>query len=429
MKLAILGTGPMAMELALYFHLEGAMVKMIGPQAPGGKIKRMAENILSKDRVCERMELSPWGREFTTFNTEDLEAITYEDIWNQYYKKIAAFLSSERVFVPRELIRVQKQFLHPEEEIENRSRLVDLFRVTYGLNASGLVEEQLAENPELAEKIGSEILESLKNQVESFEDFDLVVDARGPFQTPHRMGAGYDYALNEAALSELGMIYYGHEFPVEKIEKEYKTVTLVGDGELAAIQLCLLEKWLAHSGHELNIVTHQSSAFEKFLADKTQSIGLKTKVRSIITQYMKDWRIECENIEKEILKWRELDPHEKAKIPRPEFPDPKVKLYEGYTITSVDKLTDRDQLFLTLELPAWKNRDNDRKELITLAQDCALVCTGFEKDDDALKSIKKREVEPGFMELDWEGKSLNPTQGLELVKICIDEIFTFFSKG
>lgn len=43
MKLAILGTGPMAMELALYFHLEGAMVKMIGPQAPGGKIKRMAE--------------------------------------------------------------------------------------------------------------------------------------------------------------------------------------------------------------------------------------------------------------------------------------------------------------------------------------------------------------------------------------------------
>ncbi len=427
MKLAVLGTGALALELSLFFHNEGAMVKMIGPQNPGGKIQRLAENKNSAMlKVSSSVCTTPWGLEFTGFQVPS--EITYKELWENYYQKIAVFLSAERVFVPRDLIRVQKQFLHPEESIAKRTRLLDLFRVTYGLNASGLVEQQLAENPELADKIGADILESLKNQVESFEDFDLVIDARGPFQAPLRMGAGLEFALNEHPLSEMGLIHYGYDF-LGFGSDDHKTLTIVGDGEVAALQLCLLEDWLENPGKELNIVTYQSSAFEKMLSDDKVDQNLKDKVRTLITKYMKNWRAECEQVEQELLKWRELEPHVKAKVTRPEFPEPKIKLYEGYTITSVDKLTDREQVFLTLELPAWKNEDGDRKELITLSQDRVLACTGYESDLTPIRSIKRVNHEPGFMEFHWNQEIPTLENGLDQVKALIDQVFTYFSKG
>ena len=426
MKLAILGTGPMAMELALFFHNEGAMVKMIGPQNPGGKIQRLALAPVSSSIELKASGLSPWGIEFTQYTPE--QSVSYREIWDNYYSKISTFLKTEKIFIPRELIRVQKQFLHTDEEIKGRTRLLDLFRVTYGLNASGLVEEQLAENPELADKIGADILESLKNQVESFEDFDLVVDCRGPFQTPLRIGAGGDFALNERPLGELGLIEYGHDF-IKESDTNLKTLTLVGDDQLAAFQLVLLEQWLEVAGHELNIVTHHQSAFEIFLADKDQDSWLQDRVRSIITKYMKNWRAECEAVEKKILEWRELEPHMKAKVSKPVFPEPKIKLYESYTITSVDKLTDRDQVFLTLELPLWKNEGNERRDLITLAQDRVIASCGFEEDHAPIKSLKRVDNEPGFLTLDWSNQRLNLDNGLESIEKIIDQVFTYFSKG
>ncbi len=433
MKLAILGTGPMAMELALFFHLEGAMVKMIGPQTPGGKLHKLANH----PKACELgssvlvENLSAWGREFTQLKELEAEgSLSYQQLWENYYSKIGAYLASEKVFVPRDLIRVQKQFLHHDEEIKNRTRLLDLFRVTYGLNASGLVDQQLAENPELADKIGTEILESLKNQVESFEDFDLVIDARGPFQESLKMGTGGDYALNELPLAHMGLVEYGYDFLRHNSVND-KSLTLVGDGELAAFQLVMLESWLEKSGHEINIVTHHSSAFENFLGEKRENSWLQDQVRSLITKYMKNWRNECEAVEAELLKWRELEPHMKTKVARPEFPEPKIKLYEGYTVTSVDKLTDREQIFLTLELPSWKNDDGQRRDLITLSQDKVIACTGFEVNQVPVRSLLRVDNEPGFMQMSWadSNEDLNLKTGLMKVEALIDQVFTYFSKG
>ncbi len=426
MKLAILGTGPIAMEMALFFHNEGAMVKMIGPQIPGGKIQRLAAHSKAGELTCSTEGISPWGREFTKFEAKG--QVSFRELWEQYYSKIATFLSAESIFVPRDLIRVQKQYLHPDEVIENRTRLLDLFRVTYGLNASGLVDQQLAENPELADKIGADILESLKNQVESFEDFDLIIDARGPYQEALKMGAGHDYALNERPLAAMGLVDYGYDF-LNGEEVTEKTLTLVGDTELAAFQLVMLESWLEKEGHEINIVTHHASAFEGFLAEKRESSWLQDQVRALISKYMKNWRSECERVEQELFEWRNLEPHMKTKVPRPKFPEPKVKLYEGYTVTSVDKLTDREQIFLTLELPIWKNSDNDRRELITLSQDKVLACTGFENDNAPVRSLLRLEKEPGFMTIDWSTGEVNLKAGLEKAQTTIDQVFTYFSKG
>lgn len=430
MKLAILGTGPIAMELALFFHIEGATVRMIGSQVPGGKIARLANHSRSCELELSPIVLSAWGREFTNFM--ETEATTYRMLWDNYYSKIATFLTSEGVFVSRDLIRVQKQFLHPDEKIKNRTRLLDLFRVTYGLNASGLVEQQLVENPGLAEKIGPDILESLKNQVESFEDFDLVIDARGPFQESLKMGAGFDYVLNERPLSDMGLIQYGFDFLNPNVDKEKiskKHLTIVGDDQLAALHLVLLENWLEEKGHEINIVTHHESAFAKFLETANSEPWLQERLRKLITKYMKSWRNDCEEVEKELLKWRDLEPHMKTKVAKPEFPEPQIKLYEGYTVTSVDKLTDRDQVFLTLELPKWKNKDGNRRELITLTQDQVISCTGFEVDISPIRSLLRYEDEPGFMAIDWTQGEINLQAGLEKVNLVIDQVFTYFSKG
>jgi len=422
MKVAVLGSGPLALEVSLDLQSVGASVKLIGKNLPGGHLLYLSEKLpeLELDFNCISTTL---GRQVAGSSLEGPTSV--ENIFNEYYAPIIKKLQQDNIVQNREVLRVQKQFLELDETIEKRSRLFDLFRVTTGLNPSGMVEEQLQQNPELRERIGEDILASLKNRVESFEDFDLVIDARGDFQRSLALGAGGHYALNEQALSGHGPLHYGllQNEQIAEIDS-LKNVSIVGSGYTAAVNLCLLEQWLnADDSRVINIVTTEEVAFRKLLkADNTPTL-IKEGVKRIIKKQMNDWRTECERVEKEILHWRGLEGHERMKASPPEFPSPKISLYEGYTVTSVDRLLDQESTFITLEIPSWRNL-KEAKDLITLSQDFIIGSRGFAKKDDVIGPMQ--DDEPGFFELSGAG---NLSSGLEKIKLIKSAIFDYFSRA
>ncbi len=422
MKVAVLGSGPIAIEVATDLMSEGAAVKLIGKSHPGGHLLKIAQSL--PETIYEFSKVSTEiGREVSCTSLKG--DVSAAELFEQYYLPLIKSLESNKCIQLREVLRVQKQFLEEDEQIATHSRLFDLFRVTTALNASGMVEEQLKENPELREKIGEEILSSLKSRAESFEDFDLVIDARGDFQVPKKLGpAGY-YALNEQALEGNTDLHYGFinsDF-IKKLGSTQK-ITIVGSGYCAAFNLHLLEAWIGEKeGRVVNIVTPEKAAFRKLIRNEKTPAPLKDAVRRIIKSEISSWREKCEIVEAEILKWRALEPHEKVKITPPDFPTPKVCLYEGYTVTSVDRLLDQEATFLTLEIPRWRN-ENEAKELVTTAQDLILGSTGFIEEPSVIGPMQVEE--PGFFKLRANGDIESSLGKIKLIK---SQIFSYFSRA
>ncbi len=424
MKIAVIGSGPVALEAALDFYNEGAHVKVIGKRAPCSKLAFMGSHSSFKDlKVNADDYTTPEGLEFLGLQEQPE---TYRELWENYYSPLIKKFYELGLFHQREVLRVQKRFLDPKEEIPGHSRLFDLFRLTYGLNPSGLVEEQIKENPELEEKLGQEILSSLKNQVESFEDFDLIFDCRGSFQKPIPLGAGHHYALNEKSVAALGGISYG--LPTLEELQQYqnkKVLTLVGSGKACALTFLALEDWLEKPGNILNIISSERSLFKGLLESELLDNDLKIKLKELIKRHMELWRQDCLKTEEELHKWRDLPLHEKNKVPQPQFPEPKLRLFEGYSVSSVDRLIDRDGLFLTLEIPQW--RDAEKKELVTVAQDHVIAAVGYRQESQFSEGL--HEDEPGYFAFFSNQHHHTPKASLERLPLVKSDIFKFFSKA
>jgi hypothetical protein len=380
MKIGIIGSGPWGMACAGHFSHMGAHVCLFdGQQAP-----------YAKDMSQDKAELLKKG-----------------------------IIKKARVN------RIQKRFLELDESINDKSRLHDLFRVTYSVNPSDNITSRMEDNPEVFEKLGQQVLDSLKNDVEAFEDFDLIIDARGPYQLPLMMGVGGDAALNEKALMKSEKIYYGKECLSEFIKDDYKTITIVGSSFHSMIFFSTLSQWLSESGHELNIITTELNCFESVLENVDVQDELKNTAKELIKCHMKDWRANCDKAALEIQKWRDLPSHEKVKITMPQMPEPKLKIYEGYSVTSVDRLLDRDGLFLTLEMPSWRDPKGEKQEMLTVKQEAVFVLNGFEQDKACIKSIKNVE-EPGFYSIEELRKSHNDSAIIDSIE---KDIMSFFSRA
>lgn len=422
MKIAVLGNGPVALEVALDFHLEGADVRVIGRRSPCSKIENLAQTvpqspINSQDYVSQQT-LDHLGLKDSMTD--------FAGLWQNYYRPLIGFLGQQGILHQRDILRIQKRFLEKEETIENHSRLYDLFRVTYGLNPSGMVEEQLKENPELQEKLSQDILQSLKTQVESFEDFDLVFDCRGDFQKPIPIGSGGHFALNEKSISELGGISYGMPTLSELEEmRKHKVLTIVGSGFAAAYTFLALEDWLELDGNILNIISSEKNLFHKVLKSDELEDSLKNRLRALISKYMESWRQDCLKTEEDLQKWRDLPLHEKNKVSQPQFPEPKLRLFEGYSVSSVDRLIDREGLFLTLEIPSW--RDSEKKELVTVAQDHVIAVVGYRHNQEFSESLAQEE--PGYFAFFTGHGHQKPKPSLELLPLVKSEVFKYFSRA
>ena len=397
MKLAIIGSGPLAIFSAQHFDQLGAEVVLFQKSPLGGNIRFLL-------KYFPHMEIHYHG-----------ERKPLKQFWEKELVPAIEYIEHRQLTKAGDVLRVHKRFLHKEEMIYGKSRLHDLFRVVFSVNPKEAILKQLEENPEMFNQLGDQVVSSLHMPVESFEDFDIVIDARGTGRDPMPMGAGNACALNEKNLKESAALYYQKailDCPLE----EKKSLVLVGNTDMAALALLKCREWLfERPEHNLCWVTHNEFT-KSFHSD-----WLTTEVNKLL----QDVKVQFENekgvFETKIREWRDLEDYIKVKVPKPIEPESKLKIYQGYDVTSVDRLLDREGVFATIESPDFRDYA-PMNDLKTLPADAIFIGNGV--IDSSLFEAGEKINEPGYYILKAEDLS----SGLSQIKKIEENILSFFSR-
>lgn len=421
MKIAIIGGSPLGIEVAMTVaNLGGHPILFHPNEKPAGIIQRL-ESLSPELTLGSWQELtSDIGREQSQLQKELSDQATVSDYLNHYLIPLHQILSETGVVKKSNVHQVSKRFLSREEEISGRSRFLDLFRVLYHRDPQESIESQKEMNPEIFEQLGEGIIESLKKGVEAFEDFDVVLDTRAFANESLRMGPGGAYALNEYFLRDNEKIVYGKEI-LEKIEeiKSHKKIALVGDGLNNALLLHSLSDWMKEKGNSLNLICSNAEPFAEI---KNQNADLYGQIIEPCLSYInQDFQNDCRLFEKKMMEWRAMPEHERNKLGKPVEPVPRLKVFTGFEVTSLDSLMDRDGLFLTLETPEFRHLG--REIMMTVGVEMIAVDKGHIEKDDVLTSMNLDEkglIKENFRSLDFNQVNKKSDLVIEL----LNQLFT-----
>ncbi len=412
MKVAIIGNGRCGIEAASkIWHLGGSPV-LFGRSDQIGTDFYLS-NISPEEQLSNWLEMTTsWSRELIKFDKPLENCPTRSEYINDYLLPVYEYLKLQKTVKQAEVKRIHKRFLGPTEKVKNKSRLIDLFRVVYGINPSSEILNQVKENPEVFKNFDSKIIESLKEKMESYEDFDLVIDARTKNSYPNPMGPDKNFSINEEFLKKRSPIYYGIKglFEVLKLEPDVaKDGIIVGSGELSLLAIEKLRE------ANLKLITSESTPFLSLQDDS------KEKAILVLNKYLEDYKIQKNEFSEKINEWKSLEDYIKVKTPKPEEPFSKLEVLSSSNVTSVDKLIDRDGTFVTCERATFRElRDSDidykwASDLATLSCDYILVLTGH-------NTPVKKENEPGLYNISMD-LCLNSQ-----IESITQNILSFFSK-
>ncbi|POB12981.1 MULTISPECIES: hypothetical protein [Pseudomonadati] len=285
-----------------------------------------------------------------------------------------------------EVIRVHKRFLSPNSVLESRSRMADTFRVVFKVNATTEIERQKLENPEVFEKLGKDVLESLKNSIESFEDFDFICYSN-ELTIANPMGAAQVHALNELALADDERITYHneHHASLEDI-KATRNLCLVGTGiENLRLLSLIKEDYLNDLTKTLQLITAEEVPFGNLTSAQVKEYKDEiSQFSDLLAKDRQQFDEEKREFEEKIMQWRSLEPHIKAKTPTPAEPKPRLMIYNSAVVSSVDKLLDRKGLFVTIE---GSDLLGGAEQLKTLACDRICVDQGVSVESSKVRGL------------------------------------------
>lgn len=395
MKIAIVGSGPLALLAAKHFDDLGAYTVLFQRSPLGGNIRLLADQLPD-------LEIKYKGRSTTVKKFVQTELV-----------KLVNQIEAKEISRQGDVLRVHKRFLHKGERINGKSRLHDLFRVVYSLNPKESILKQVEENPEVFNKLGKDVLESLHKPVESFEDFDIVIEATGLGRKARPMGAGGDLALNENNFQDSGLIAYGSQFfPLEN----KKSIVLVGEAHEGKVAALKLKDWLlSKPDHRLYWVTSDHLALE-------HHNSLDHQVQQLFKSVEESFEKDKKEFEKKMHAWRDLEDYEKVKVPKPIEPQSKILFYTGYDVTSVDRLLDRQGVFATIESPNFRHVISE-ENLATLAADIIWVARGVEQNETLGRHLENDE--PGYYRL----TAPDLDSGLSQIRDIESNLMTYFKKA
>ena len=400
MKMAILGSGPLAILAAHHFDQIGAEVSLYQRSPLGGNLRWLLS-------------------EYPQFKIEfENSEISLKEFFEMIIVPAVSDLEKYNLTKHGDVQRVHKRFLHPQELVPGRTRLHDLFRVVFSRNPQETILKQMEESPELFASLGEEVIKSLHRPVESFDDFDIVIEARGFGKNPLPMGAGSSFALNENNLQDSSLLFYEKNIFTELNLENKKTVILAGSGPTCKLALLKFKDWLLSSpGHELHWVTRDE-------ADKTSGIKWLDveveKFRKLIAEQFDAAKLIYET---KIREWRDLEDYIKAKIAKPVEPTPLLVEHIGYDVTSVDRLLDRNGVFTTIESPDFREYATKSNDMMTLAADA--LCIAYGVSEESLGGTSLMASEPGFYILN----SLTIDDGMKEIKKIEQNILNYFKKA
>ena len=400
MKMAIIGSGPLAILTASHFDKMGADVVLFQRSPLGGNVRFLLEH-------------------FPTFklkheNTE----MTVTEFFEKTIVPTVIALEEFKLTKQGDVLRVHKRFLHPEEKVPAKSRMHDLFRVIYSLNPQENILKQLEESPEMFKQLGEDVINSLHRPVESFEDFDIVIEATGLGQGPAPMGAGKSYALNETNLHDSSVIFYEKDIFTKLNLENKKSIILVGEGVSLKLALLKFKSWLMEKpGRELHWVTYQPTNIPCGVE------WLDLEVENFLKAIAEKFETSKIEFEKKMHEWRDLEDYVKVKIPKPLEPTPLLIVHEGFDVTSVDRLLDREGVFATIESPDFRSFSKAPSHMMTLAGDALCVARGVA--EKRLGGTNLEASEPGYYKI----KSQDLDSGLKELKLIEEDILNYFKKA
>lgn len=400
MKMAIIGSGPIAILTAHYFDQMGASVTLFQRAPLGGNMRFLLDHY--PDFKINYQKSIVTVSEF--FESEIVPAVTELEKYNLTKRG--------------DVLRVHKRFLHTDEVIPGRTRMHDLFRVVYSQNPKETILKQLEENPDFFNQLGEEVINSLHRPVESFLDFDIVIEAQGLGKKPVPMGAGKSLALNEYNLQDSSLIYYEKDIFTKLTLENKKNLVLVGEGVSLKMALLKFKDWLLESpGREIHWVTSETAYTSCGIA------WLDDEVQKFLDEIQSKFEKSKEVFETKLREWRDLEDYVKVKVPKPIEPTPPLIVHSGYEVTSVDRLLDREGVFATIESPDFRDHSRVPSDMMTLAADAICVARGVEGERLAQNTVLPEE--PGYYVMDV--KDLN--EGLAMMKDIEADILKYFKKA
>ena len=400
MKMAILGSGPLAILAAHHFDQIGAEVSLFQRSPLGGNLRWLMN-------------------EYPQFKIEyEKSEISLKDFFDKNIVPAVSDLEKYDLTKHGDVQRVHKRFLHPGEVVPGRTRLHDLFRVVFSRNPQETILKQMEESPELFASLGEEVIKSLHRPVESFDDFDIVIEARGLGKNPRPMGAGNSFALNENNLQDSSLLFYEKNIFTQLNLENKKTVILTGSGTTCKLALLRFRNWLLESpGRELHWVTKEKA--DKSSGNKWLDIEVE-KFRKDVADKFDSAKLIYET---KIREWRDLEDYVKAKVAKPVEPTPLLVEHVGYDVTSVDRLLDRAGVFTTIESPDFREYATKSNDMMTLAADALCIANGVV--EESLGGSSLLVSEPGYYILN----SPSIDEGMIEIKKIEQNILNYFKKA
>lgn len=370
MKIAIVGTGLVGMQAALFFHKLECNVVLIGAEGErplGGEIARLAALLPDLE-----------------FSREDA-ALT---------KDLGKSCEENGLLLRGHVTLIRKCTLSQDGPLVGNARMKDLFRLHYR-----------------------------SHNYESFIDVDVVIDARGPGRS---IGLSLDgaAALGEREINSSKLIY---GLPTvdqwKKIEQEFQTMTdpvrvlIVGSGQTS---VCLFLKWVSmQKNTQRNITVTVLSSEEKFYAEVKKLA--KDQIESAISWGHETYQQRYEKYRQDLKNWEELEEYMQVKISRPVPPRFQIEFIGNAQVQSIDAPQDRKDFFITYETARWENENLLNQGPFTIGADFVFVAN--KRFQEQGRIIILAPEEPGFYCL-RKGPTLKDSLlNVELIKEDLSRFF------
>lgn len=289
-------------------------------------------------------------------------------------------LHRQDVLIAAPWTKVTKRFLPAGVVPKDKTRFLDLFRVSFQVNPEAMINQGLIDQPEVYQKLSEEFMASLKGQLEMFEDVDVVIDA-STLKTRRTFGPGGP-AVGESRLRPGTFAFAGDESDWSQWGRELQEIAVIGDGRQAAEILCSLKTWWSKKSKRIFLVSASDNPFAQFMKENHEDLNREL---DIFLKTAEDEHHQARQAwEKNLSEWQELDDFIRAKKPKPEMPIPRLVIFSAHMLTGVDQLVDKSRSFLTLETIPWLSGqmqpENNHMELKTIGVDLIIGATGTIRD-------------------------------------------------
>ncbi len=320
---------------------------------------------------------------------------------NELIKLISWIQTHGEIKEYAEVLRMHKKFLAVDECLENGSRFMDLFRIVYRVDPEQGVLKQVAENPEIFQQLGEDVLNSLQEPMEMAEDVDVIIDCRDTLFYPRGLGVDGHAILNEKRWR--AAINYGVLRVCSFDQLVGSLVVSLQDVEYVTyVEELLLDKWDALE--QIDIIKPRHILLERLVQREAEL-----------------WQQRVDTFEQKIQEWKSLEDYERIKIPRPAEPVHKLTIWDDYKLMSIDSLLDREEIFLSAEYPEYI----EDRAVKTFSAKTFLAC----HDGQACNTLN--ELDKGWFDLRCSfvrDGCYDVTQVYQIKDLIIKTLLSYFTK-